>query len=77
MSRAEELIALADALDFAAEWLGDAMGTMTADYGELTGRHFQMMTMCPQPVELAAKLHALKPAAAALRARAAMDVNDA
>lgn len=77
MTRADELLALAEALDFAGEWLDGAMGHVTADYGEVTGTSFQMMTMCPQPVELAAKFAALKPAAAALRALAAIETGAA
>ena len=63
---AGEVGEMAAALKYLAEWLQGAVGHVTAEYGEVTGRHFQMMTMCPHPVELAAKMAVLSPAADAM-----------
>ena len=55
-------------LQYLAVWLDGAVGRITADYGEVTGKHFQAMTMCPEPVKLAEAMNNLPTIIAALRA---------
>lgn len=58
--------ALVEELRFLSEWLADAKGSLTPDYGEVAGNNFQMMTMCPDPERLARAINALPAALAAL-----------
>ena len=51
-----ELAEAREALKPIAELFADAQGRLTPDYGEVTGRDFQMITMHPDPEGLAADL---------------------
>ena len=57
---------VSEAAQFLAANLKEAVGNITADYGEVIGAGFQMMTMCPDPERLAAAINQLPMIAAAL-----------
>lgn len=46
-------------LKYLIEHLAEAEGSRDADCGYVTGKHFQMMTMCPDPDGLAAAINTL------------------
>lgn len=60
------LAAELEAAQFLAANLKNATGNVTADYGEVTGEAFQMMTMCSAPERLADAINRLPDIAAAL-----------
>lgn len=59
--------ALAQHLEYLIEHLAEAEGSRDADCGYVTGKAFQMMTMCPDPFGLAKAMNALPTILAALR----------
>lgn len=66
-----------EALQYLATWFDGAVGHVTADYGEVVGKHFQAMTMCPDPEKLANAMARLPAIIAALRAAEPAQVGDA
>lgn len=54
-------------LEYLIEHLAEAEGSRDADCGYVTGKHFQMMTMCPDPDGLAAAINSLPTILSALR----------
>lgn len=58
---------LEDKLQYLIDHLSEAQGSRDADCGYVTGKQFQMMTMCPDPEGLADAINALPTILAALR----------
>ncbi len=67
MSDTNALADKLEALQYLATWFDGAVGRLTPDYGEVTGKHFQAMTMCPDPEKLAKAMASLPAIIAALR----------
>jgi molybdenum cofactor biosynthesis enzyme MoaA len=66
-----------EALQYLATWFDGAVGRLTPDYGEVTGKHFQAMTMCPDPEKLAKAMASLPAIIATLRTEQALAERDA